>query len=159
MKKLFTSLSEKLGYRPEATNNDIQNNINFNTCHPTWQTRSIDLNPVNLSNSAVYSSIAIPALIFNVLVVGHQLGKILAKDIHDSAVWDSNSKVSSTWTVFKLVSSLIASLLDSVFDALYFIKLKTIPRMIHVPKGIHIVQGGLLYLGELFLLFKNVTSF
>ena len=37
------------------------------------------------------------------------------------------------------------SLFDSIMDFVYYIKLKTEPRLIHVPGYVHVVQGVLLY--------------
>ena len=138
-------------------------NVDFNSCHTTWRTRSIDLMPVTLDKSDIYYGVAIPAMIINVVLVGWKLVKILRKDIHvtngplkPKPVWRSNEKFSSSFRVFFLVSPLFTCLADSLFDSIYFIKLKTVARMILVPAWVHVVQGGLLYLGELIYFFKKV---
>ena len=155
----------------------ISNNIDFTTCHPTWQTSSIDLAPASVDNKGVYYAVAIPAMIINVVVVVWQLNQIRLKDIHattyrDSTkmnkfeklfstsdrvggtrepVWQSDSQLSSAFKVCLLVSTLISCVLDSIFDAIYYIKLKTVPRIIHVRTHIDFLQGFFLYLGELVL--------
>ena len=68
-------------------------------------------------------------------------------DNQKQAVWDSKSISSSAWKVLKLVAPMISCLLDSIFDGVYFIKLKTAARIIHVPAWVHVVQGLLLYTG------------
>ena len=142
--------------------NATSKNINFDACHPTWQTKSIDLNPVDLSNSAIYNVIAIPAMIINIGLVYRKLVEIIKKDVRTNQdLWNPNDsickKAKSIFKIGLLLSSTFFCLVDSVFDALYFIKLKTVPRIIHVPAWIHVVQGVLLYSGELPLFFENLT--
>ena len=145
----------------------LSRNVDFNSCHSLWRTRSIDLKPVTLDKTEIYYAVAISAMIINFGVVGWRLVEILTYDIHvpvefdknDSEwkpIWQSDSKLLSSWKVFKMVSCLFSCFADSLFDALYFIKLKTVPRLIHVPARIHVIQGGLLYLGELLSLLEIV---
>ena len=77
-------------------------------------------------------------------------GTTLSARVHHQkqAIWESKSKLSSAWKVFLLVSPMMSCLLDSVLDGVYFITLKTTPRMIHVPAWVHILQGLLLYTGK-----------
>ena len=153
---------------------EIAKNIDFNTCNPIWQKYSIDLAPANIDNKWIYYAVAIPATTINILVVGWQLYQILQKDIHartyrDSTemnklekilttsdragkpkipVWKSDSKFSSAFEVLRLLSSMFVSMLDSIFDAVYYIRLWTMPRMIHVRSYVKIMQGVFLYIGR-----------
>ena len=58
-----------------------------------------------------------------------------------------------------VLSPMITQCLDSIFDALYFIKLRTEPRLIHVPTRVHVVQAVLLYTCELIVVLTLVTFF
>ena len=148
--------------------NVLSKNINFNLCHDTWQTSSIDLMPVTRGKWWIYHLIASQAMLINVSLVVSALVRILVRDIHATKdsfgetkepVWQSDSKFSSAVRIFFLLSPLLSSLADSIFDGLYFVRLQTQPRMIHVPTGIHVVQGFLIYLGELRQLFKVLKVF
>ena len=60
--------------------------------------------------------------------------------------------LSSTLISYKkllsILSIMMAQIADSLLDALYFINLKSKPRLIHVPAHIPAVQGVLLYACE-----------
>ena len=49
-----------------------------------------------------------------------------------------------------LVMPIGLQVIDSLFDALYFVKLKTDWRMIHVPAWVHVAQAALLYTCKVF---------
>ena len=49
-----------------------------------------------------------------------------------------------------LVMPIGLQVIDSLFDALYFVKLKTDWRMIHVPAWVHVAQAALLYTCKFF---------
>ena len=155
---------------------EIAKNIDFNTCNSIWQNNSIDLVPASMDNEWMHYAVAIPATIINIIVIGWQLYQILQKDIHartcrdstemnkleklltasdragkpKSPVWKSDSKLSSGFQVLLLLSGLFVCLLDSIFDAVYYIRIGTVPRMIHVPPYVHIMQGVFLYVGQSF---------
>ena len=129
-----------------------------------------------MDNKWIYYAVAIPSTVINILIIGWQMYQILQRDIHarmhrDSSemnkfeklliasdrvgkpkipVWKSNSKFSSTVQVLLLLSSLFVCMLDSTFDAVYYIRLGTVPRMIHVPSYVAIMQGVFLYFGRLY---------
>ena len=156
-------------YKRVYRQHKLANNVDFGKCHPAWQTSSMNLAPVNVDNQHVYYYTAIPAMVLNCLFVLCFLVVILRKDIHSTtyrdsyrenallipapidnqkqAVWDSKSKLSSAWKILLLISPMISCLVDSVLDGLYFISLKTEPRIIHVPGWVHVIQGLLLYTG------------
>ena len=124
--------------------------------------------PVTRGKWWIYHLITLPAMLINVHLVGFAMVRILVRDIHATTdsfgetkepVWQSDSKFSSAIRIFFLLSPLLSSLADSIFDGLYFVRLQIQPRMIHVPTGIHVVQGFLIYLGELRLLFKVLKVF
>ena len=125
----------------------MSKNVDFNLCHGLWRSRSIDLEPVTLDITKwwVYYTMAIPAMVFNICLVLSALNRILRRDIHETEIdgqtpiWNSDSKLSSAVCVFSLVSTLLTAAADSLFDGLYFIKLKTVDRLIHVPTAIHVV--------------------
>ena len=50
--------------------------------------------------------------------------------------------------LFSILATLMAQVADSLLDALYFIKLKSKSRIIHVPPHIQAIQGFLLYACE-----------
>ena len=47
--------------------------------------------------------------------------------------------------LFGILSTLMSQIADSLLDALYFVKMKSKPRLIHVPAHIQAIQGVLLY--------------
>ena len=65
---------------------------------------------------------------------------------------ESDSIFRKLWEKFKtmklfmsLATTLLAQVADSLLDGLYFVKLKTNPRLVHVPAWVHGVQGTLLF--------------
>ena len=62
--------------------------------------------------------------------------------------WRLETELSVVSKIFRsglALSTIVTQFLDSVFDGLYFIKLKSESRIVHVPGKIHFVQGFLLY--------------
>ena len=58
------------------------------------------------------------------------------------------SSLKSYKNLFFILSTLMVQVADSLLDALYFIKLKSKSRLIHVPAHIQAIQGVLLYACE-----------
>ena len=114
-----------------------------------------------LENQSRYLGFGITALVINLVVVVPAIYRIVTKHIHEDndgkgPIWDPEHRICSTWKVIRLLGKLIACLLDSIFDSIYFMRLKTKPRMIHVPKYVHVVQGFILFTGK-FLKFRDTV--
>ena len=58
------------------------------------------------------------------------------------------SRLMSYKRLLFILSTLMVQVADSLLDALYFIKLKSKSRLIHVPAHIQAIQGVLLYACE-----------
>ena len=50
--------------------------------------------------------------------------------------------------LFSILTTLMTQIADSLLDALYFVQMKSKPRLIHVPAHIQAFQGVLLYTCE-----------
>lgn len=131
-------------------------------CHSTWKFSSVDLIPVELNDYAIYYAIGIPAMIIDVAVVATYIARLSKNEIlpnKNLCDFDSTkTSFASFCKIGRLMSTITFSLLDSIFDALYFIRLKTEPRLIHVPAYVHVIQGGLLYTCESFQVFLYTTD-
>lgn len=155
----------------EISEGDSDHVVDFNRCHDTWQSHSLNLTPTSTDNSTVYTVIGGLAAILNVGVLVSGIYNIYKWSLHDGQNWKAepgskpdilitkdrnlygdNKAEKSIWSYKKLVSilsTLMSQIADSLLDALYFVKLKSKPRIIHVPLHIQAFQGVLLYTCEL----------
>ena len=133
----------------------VAKNLDFSQCHPVWKRNSIDIVSVGRKKEKIYYGVACLAVFFNFLIVGWNISVFLRTKIHETnihklfPIWDSKSKFSSSTKVFFLLASLLASLIDSITDAMYYVRVKTVHTVIHVPTFVHVIQGILLYTGTL----------
>ena len=157
----------------EVSDDDTDHVTDFNRCHDTWQSHSLSLIPTSTDNSTVYTVIGGLAALLNVGVLVSGIYNIYKWSINDGQNWkaepgskpdilitqdrnlygDKKAK-KSIWSYKKLVSiltTLMSQIADSLLDALYFVKLKSKPRIIHVPLHIQAFQGVLLYTCELYI--------
>ena len=146
-------IEERLNTYYKATSDD--NKIDFNFCHPLWQKYYITIDPPSQDYSGGYYAIGSIAAIVNLtsLLVGfHLIYKLMkqkgATDQLTDAFSESGNlktKICSFYRFFMIFLPVLLQAFDSVLDAVYFIKLKTGNRIIHVPLYIHVLQGFLLF--------------
>ena len=70
------------------------------------------------------------------------------KKISDEATSEAigwKAKLMSFKETFMITLPVLLQVSDSLLDALYFIKLKTGHRIIHVPPAVHVIQALLLF--------------
>ena len=151
----------------ELSEDDIDHVVDFSRCHDTWQSHSLNLKPTTTGNSTVFTAVGGLAALINVIVLvsgiyhiykwstdydGHnwkaEPGSTTMVTTRNRNLYGDRSTEKSIWSYKKLVSilsTLMSQIADSLLDALYFVKLKTKPRLIHVPFHIQAFQGVLLY--------------
>ena len=143
--------------------------IDFSRCHDVWHLASVNLLDTTGGNSFFYVVTGIVAALLNVAILirgvckiwnwSKQTGKIWATGpdttaglevkTHERTFWknDSTKDKLMSWKslIFSIMATLLTQVADSLLDALYFVKLKTEPRLIHVPPSIVAFQGVLLF--------------
>ena len=143
--------------------------IDFSHCHDVWHSSSVNLLDTTGGNSFFFVVTGIIAGLLNVAILIRGICKIwvwsnktnqawatgpettagLQVKTHERTFWKEDSTKSKLMSWKSLIVSIMATLLtqvaDSLLDALYFIKLKTEPRLIHVPPSIVAFQGFLLF--------------
>ena len=134
-------------------------------CHPIWRKHYITIDPPNQDNKAQYYAIGSTAAAVNVLVlfIGVYL---IHKLIEKKGIIEENTMLSDDKSckvrlckalfcgftnkllhyekIFMIFLPILLQVVDSLLDALYFIKLKAGDRIIHVPPHVHILQAVLL---------------
>ena len=70
-------------------------------------------------------------------------------------VKDWRAKLGSFKESFMILLPVLLQVIDSLLDALYFIKLKTSYRIIHVPPLVHVLQAFLLFTCKLLRIDKK----
>lgn len=148
--------------------NDTDHIVDFSRCHDTWKSHSLSIIPTTTENSYIYTVIGGLAAILNVSVLFTGVNRVYKwSNVLDNQNWKaepgskpeilttrnrnvygSKDAKKSIWSYKKLVEilvTLLSQIADSLLDALYFVKLKRKPRLIHVPSRIQVFQGFLLY--------------
>ena len=144
------AVAERLETYYNASSKDHR--IDFNFCHPLWKKYCITINPPSQDTQGRYYAIGSVAAMINVtaLSIGFYLILKLTKEkkISDEATSEAKgwkAKLMSFKESFMITLPVLLQVSDSLLDALYFIKLKTGHRIIHVPPAVHVIQALLLF--------------
>ena len=142
------AVHERLGTFYKASSDEHK--IDFNFCHPIWKKYYITIDPPSQQNKSLYFAIGLIAALINIaaLLIGFYVIYKLAEQKEvtnkttDSAIVEGWKKLKKCFTILLPV---MLQVVDSLLDALYFIKLKTSYRIIQVPPFVHIMQALLLF--------------
>lgn len=157
----------------ELSDDDSDHVVDFNRCHDTWQSHSLNLKPTSTDNSLAYTVVGGLAAILNVTVLASGIYHVYKWSVdYDGNNWEAEpgskpttvttrnrnlygdrTSKKSIWSYKKLasiLSTLMSQIADSLLDALYFVKLKSKARLIHVPFHIQAFQGVMLYTCKLY---------
>ena len=122
-------------------------------CHPVWKKFYITIDPPSQDNKGLYYAIGSTAALVNIaaLSIGFFViqklaeEKVLTDQTNSEIVGGWKAKFASLKKVLMIILPVVLQVVDSLLDALYFIKLKTSNRIIHVPPFVHVVQALLLF--------------
>ena len=148
-------VDSKVGERLNTyyNNSSGEQRIDFNMCHPIWRKFYITIDPPSQDNKVLYYAIGSTAALVNIaalsigfLVIYKLTGEKVLNEANDSEIDEGwKAKLTSFKKCFMILLPVMLQVMDSVLDALYFIKLKTSFRIIHVQPFVHVLQALLLF--------------
>ena len=116
--------------------------VNFNYCHTLFKAHYVNLSIPDNSNKVAYISTGAVSATINVIisVIG---AKLIWSDLKIERMTANNftSKLKMMKTTGRVMIPVLIQITDSMFDSIYFAKLKSENRIINVGSGVHVFQG------------------